>query len=48
MEQLKQNLNTTQTTQILYLQRKKNYEVDPAQQKQRKQLILADSKDVFT
>ena len=47
-------MNTTQTTQILYLQRKKTKqaqqnETDPAQQpKQRKQLILNDSKNIFT
>ena len=48
MKQLKQNMNTIQATQILYLQRKKYYETDPAQQKQRKRLILTDSKNVFT
>ena len=49
MKQLKQIMNkTTQTTQFLYQQRKKNYETEPAQQKQRKQLILTDSKNVFT
>ena len=42
--------NTTQTTQILYPQRrkKKNSETDTTQQKQRKQLILTDSKNIFT
>ena len=40
--------NTTQTTQILYLlHRKKKSDTDPAQQKQRKQLILTDSKNIF-
>ena len=34
------NPNSLSTTQ-------KNYETDPAQQKQRKQLILTDSKNVF-
>ena len=41
--------NTTQATQILYPQRrKKNSETDTTQQKQRKQLVLTDSKNIFT
>ena len=48
-------MNTTQTTQILkYLQRKKTKnknkkknETDTAQQKQRRQLILTESKNIF-
>ena len=41
--------NATQTTQILYPQHrtKKNSQTDPAQQKQRKQLILTDDKNIF-
>ena len=40
--------NTTQTTQILSPQpRKKNSETDPAQQKQRKQIISADSENIL-
>ena len=41
--------NTTQTTQIpLTITQKKNSETDTKQQKQRKQLILTDSKNIFT
>ena len=43
-------MNTTQTNQILYLQlkKKKKSETHPAQQNQRKQLILTDSRNIFT
>ena len=41
--------NTIQTTQILYPQRrKKSYETNPAQEKQHKEFILTDSKNIFT
>ena len=41
--------STIQATQILYPQhRKKNSETHPAQQKQRKQLVLTDSKNIIT
>ena len=41
--------NTTQKTQILYLQHKKeNSETDPTQQKQYKQLILTNRKNILT
>ena len=33
---------------FLYLYEKKNSEIDATQQKQRKQLILTDSKNIFT
>ena len=44
-------MNTTQINQILYLQlkkKKKKSETHPAQQNQRKQLILTDSRNIFT
>ena len=40
--------NATQTTKILSTPLKKYSETDPAQQKQCKQLILTDSKNIFT
>ena len=40
--------NATQTTEILSTTLKKYSETDPAQQKQCKQLILTDSKNIFT
>ena len=40
--------NATQTTQILSAIQKKYSETDSAQQKQRKQLILTNSKNIFT
>ena len=43
------SFNTTQTTQIPYPQhRKKKFEIDTTQQKQRKQLISTDRKNIFT
>ena len=42
-------VNTTQTTQIQYPQHRiKSSETDHVQQKQRKQLILTDSKNILT
>ena len=41
-------IQTTQTTQTPYLQRRKKSEIDSAHQKQRKELILTDNKNIFT
>ena len=41
-------LNTTQITEILSHNAEENSDTDTAQQKQRKQLILADRKNIFT
>ena len=40
--------NMTQTTQILYPQRKKKSQTDRTLQKQRKKLILTNSNNIFT
>ena len=40
--------NKTQTTQIPYQQCRKNSVTNPAQQKQRKELVSNDSKNIFT